>query len=828
MNFNSYFTIKHTSNLRILLLTLFFIVPLGTIYGQNQLITIAGKNITLLKAFDAIESQTQLSITYSRTKIDVNRTLSVDFKKQKLSIVLDKLLAGTGFTYKIEKGYIVLVPVPVKQEQTEATSKKIQGVIVDTNGDPVIGASIQEKGVAGKGTVSDLDGKFNLSVASNAVLLISYIGFQSLEVKVGNRTSLSLVLKEDHQLLDEVVVIGYGTMEKRAVTSSITSISSKDLVTGLGGSTIATALKGKISGMNVSETSSPNASASFQLRGVASINASSSPLIVIDGIPGGDLRSISQEDIQSIDVLKDASAGAIYGTRAAGGVILVTTKKAKEGPITLSYTGELSTEQVSRRPQVLDRDAFVRFGVGTDLGASTDWYGELLNEGALSQRHVVTLSGGGHTARIYATIMAQDQKGIAIGDNRKDYSGRINANFNLLNDLLEIGLHTEYREAHRDQRSSSSCFDMALKMNPTEHVYDSTSETGYNVLVGGSEYYNPLAEVMLKQTDNVDKWLKADATVKLNLPAGFSAQATLGWEDRQYQQTHYVSALHRTSFDLSGYSSTNGMHLQPSLKPNGDPYTDKLGRPFAKFNNKDLRKKLYLYKGNGKYEGMFLYGKLQRTSRSGTEVKCTGLYEYPGEVLEFVDQVAQFKKVKDGEYSSVNELPSNISTGEENSGIRLCKLPVPDNIDKTIAFNPDYPVIRFAEIYYMLAECKYRSGYKKEAANLFNEVRKRNFENKADPDPVTETNIDKYRILDEWMVEFLGEQRRRTDLRRWGLYTTGSWWDHKPTNDDHYELFPIPEKSISVSNVLKQNPGYGGGNEMTKEEAGIYSVKQID
>ena len=123
MNFNSYFTIKHTSNLRILLLTLFFIVPLGTIYGQNQLITIAGKNITLLKAFDAIESQTQLSITYSRTKIDVNRTLSVDFKKQKLSIVLDKLLAGTGFTYKIEKGYIVLVPVPVNGSNFEKDTR---------------------------------------------------------------------------------------------------------------------------------------------------------------------------------------------------------------------------------------------------------------------------------------------------------------------------------------------------------------------------------------------------------------------------------------------------------------------------------------------------------------------------------------------------------------------------------------------------------------------------------------------------------------------------------------------------------------------------------
>lgn len=280
-------------------------------------------------------------------------------------------------------------------------------------------------------------------------------------------------------------------------------------------------------------------------------------------------------------------------------------------------------------------------------------------------------------------------------------------------------------------------------------------------------------------------------------------------------------------FDLSNLPGTNGMHLQPSLKPNGEPYTFRLGRPFAKFNEKDLRKKLYVYKGDGKYEGMFLYGKLQRTSRNGTEVKCTGLYEYPGEVIEFVDKVAQFKKVKDGEYSSVNDLPSDIYSGEENSGVRLCKLPVPDDIDKSLAYNADFPVIRLAEIYYMLAECKYRNGDKGGAADLFNAVRKRNFENGEDPDPVTETNINKYRILDEWMIEFIGEQRRRTDLRRWGLFTTGTWWDHEATNDDHYELFPIPQSVISTSNILKQNPGYGG-DEMTKEEAGIYSVEQIN
>lgn len=557
------------------LLILFLVCSIGLCYAsdsyaQKTLISIDVHNQRVEDILKEIEEQSDFDFFFNNKHVDLNRRVSISVDRSNIFSVLKEVFAGTNVRYSVlDKKIILSVEVQSPQQEKKMI---VSAIISDVQGEPVIGASIQEKGVVGKGTVSDLDGKFKLTVASDAILVISYIGFQSLEVKVGNRTNLSVVLKEDHQLLDEVVVIGYGTMEKRAVTSSITSISSKDLVTGMGGSTIATALKGKISGMNVSETSSPNASASFQLRGVASINASSSPLIVIDGIPGGDLRSISQEDIQSIDVLKDASAGAIYGTRAAGGVILVTTKKAKEGPITLSYTGELSTEQVSRRPQVLDRDAFVRFGVGTDLGASTDWYGELLNEGALSQRHVVNLSGGGHTAKIYATIMAQDQKGIAIGDNRKDYSGRINANFNLLDDLLEIGLHTEYREAHRDQRSSSSYFDMALKMNPTEHVYDSTSETGYNVLVGGSEYYNPLAEVMLKQADNVDKWLKADATVKLNLPAGFSAQATLGWEDRQYQQTHYTSALHRTSLNGSykgrgfhAYSKTVNVSFEPTI-----------------------------------------------------------------------------------------------------------------------------------------------------------------------------------------------------------------------------------------------------------------------
>ena len=146
-------------------------------------------------------------------------------------------------------------------------------------------------------------------------------------------------------------------------------------------------------------------------------------------------------------------------------------------------------------------------------------------------------------------------------------------------------------------------------------------------------------------------------------------------------------------------------------------------------------------------------------------------------------------------------------SGEENSGIRVVKYPTPDNNDLSLRWSPDWPVIRLAEIYYMLAECKYRADDPAGAASLFNTVRKRNFSS-FDPDPVTADNIDKYRILDEWMVEFMAEGRRRTDLIRWDAFTTEAWWDHNPSGKEHLKLFPIPTSALSSSNIIKQNPGY--------------------
>lgn len=270
-----------------------------------------------------------------------------------------------------------------------------------------------------------------------------------------------------------------------------------------------------------------------------------------------------------------------------------------------------------------------------------------------------------------------------------------------------------------------------------------------------------------------------------------------------FKNFYHYSAYEYFGIETAGY---NGFMLTPSLDPQGRYYTQwKLGNPYQKFNDKDLRKKPYRYLGSRKYEGMFLVG--DQTNPNNPSQQCLGEKEYSGKVINLVDQVARFSEVGT-KYNSVAELTSTMADGEENSGVRLVKAPQPNLDDKLLRWNPDCPVIRLSEIYYMLAECELRAGDKKTAAGLINQVRGRNFEGGADPNPVTADNLDEYRMLDEWMIEFLGEGRRRTDLIRWDKFVTESWWDHTPLNDKNKNLFPIPNSAISANNLIEQNPGY--------------------
>lgn len=260
---------------------------------------------------------------------------------------------------------------------------------------------------------------------------------------------------------------------------------------------------------------------------------------------------------------------------------------------------------------------------------------------------------------------------------------------------------------------------------------------------------------------------------------------------------------------LEGSGADNGCCLIPSLDPTGKPYPYRLGGAYEKFNDKDVRKQLYVYENGGKYRGMFIVGELKNPLNP--DWVCTGSREYKNQVIVERDQIAYFAKVGSADYPTLESLTSTIATAEESSGVRVTKRsPRPNQEEKNRKFDPDVPIIRLAEIYYMLAECKMRANDKEGAAQLINTVRKRYFENGNDPSPVTVANLDKYRMLDEWQQEFLSEGRRRTDLVRWDAYVTESWWDHKATNNADLNRFPIHYSIIGANNMLEQNPGYGG------------------
>jgi len=274
--------------------------------------------------------------------------------------------------------------------------------------------------------------------------------------------------------------------------------------------------------------------------------------------------------------------------------------------------------------------------------------------------------------------------------------------------------------------------------------------------------------------------------------------------------------------------ANNGGCLTPSRNPSDELYMVtnpeiKLGSPYEKFEDTDLRKKPYRYLGNKKYEGMFLIGDLVNPNDPTRSATYYRTYKQK-QTVHINDHIAPYSQLKSydpkkGKYDSTADLPSHMDKcAEEDDGVRLVKQPVPTEEEYGLLYGAGWPAIRYAEVYYTLAECKLRAGDKKGAADLINEVRKRNFEGGNDPNPVTASNLDMYRMADEWMIEFLGEGRRRTDLIRMGFYVTEKWWDHEPSNDKNMIRFPIGDSVLGANALLKQNPGYASENVLSPEE----------
>ena len=353
------------------------------------------------------------------------------------------------------------------QEVQQAT-KKITGTVVDAQG-PVIGASVVEKGKTGNGVITDFDGNFTLTVSPGATIVVSYVGYQTQEIKVGNQSSFNITLQEDDALLDEVVVVGYGTMKKKLVTGATVQVKGEEIAK-LNTTNALEAMQSSTPGVQITSSSTqPGKGYKVYIRGIGTIG-DSQPLYVIDGVAGGNLDGINPNDIESIDVLKDAASAAIYGSRAANGVILVTTKQGKAGKIELSYNGAMGWSNAYKRPQMLNAQQFMTImdeysfntsGQKVDFTAyvpqaivdkvkggwqGTDWWGAFENKNAIQQNHSVTLTGGSDRSKFNMSYTYTGNEGIMGADRASYYKRhtiRINSDHVLLKakdfDAITIG-----------------------------------------------------------------------------------------------------------------------------------------------------------------------------------------------------------------------------------------------------------------------------------------------------------------------------------------------------------------------------------------------------
>ncbi len=348
-----------------------------------------------------------------------------------------------------------------------ALGQEVSGTVSDATG-PLPGASVVEKGTT-NGTQTDFNGKYVLrGLADDAILVFSYLGYTSQEIAVDGQSTIDVILEEDTQALDEVVIVGYGSQEKKEITTAVTSVNAKDFNKG----TIndpTQLLQGKVAGLTVvNKGGDPNTNSTIRLRGISTIGGNTEPLVVIDGVLGGSLNNVDPNDIENITVLKDGSAAAIYGTRGSSGVILVTTKSGQAGEdLQLSYNGQFATSSIANQINIMNRQEFLAAG-GNDLGSDTDWIDEVTH-GGFSQVHNISAVGGTDNVNYRVSANFRDTEGILLNSGFNQFNARTKLTTRLLNDKLKIDFNSALT-----QRDSKYGFNEALRYavtyNPTAPV----------------------------------------------------------------------------------------------------------------------------------------------------------------------------------------------------------------------------------------------------------------------------------------------------------------------------------------------------------------------
>lgn len=628
--------------LTVLLLVACLSQVVASTYAQTATLNVSAKNEALGKVLKEIEKQSEFLFFYNLEEIDKNEKISVDAKNANIQQVLDAISAKTGLKYTIKDRHIVLTSagnVEVASTNVTQQSRKVTGVIKDTFG-PVAGANVIQKGTT-NGTTTDMDGKYSIDVPTNAILQISYIGYLSQEIPVKNQSVVNVSLKEDTQALEEVIVVGYGTMKKKDLTGAVASVKMDDAPVGTI-STVSHALAGKAAGLQVSTVSAqPGGQSTFRIRGAASSDkAGNDPLIIIDGFPISDpgsvgsgnqykdgnkdniLGSINPNDIESIEVLKDASSTAIYGARAGNGVIIVTTKRGKSGAAKVQYSGSASVQDIAKSYEMLDATGFMQAtnsyyreqwlyanGVGAYGGKAesdiknpfvpkyseekianptnnTNWFDEISRLG-FQTSHNLSVSGGNENTQYLVSGNYFKQDGVIKNNAMERYSARVNLD-QKLSKYVKMGINLNVSRSLYDNiplgdgaNENAGILVSAAQFNPLLPIRDENGE--YSMNSEAKFLPNPVSLLEISDKTNKERVLasvffEAQPIKDLRLKANFGIDRNLQ-KRKQYLPTTtlygarengsaYISQLDHSDYLMeltANYTKQIGEHSLSAL-----------------------------------------------------------------------------------------------------------------------------------------------------------------------------------------------------------------------------------------------------------------------
>lgn len=490
--------------------TLFMFVCIFSSYASNISSQTAKVNITnarmTIGAFiNQVEKETGYMFVYNKGEVDANKIVSLKKGKNTVSDCLNNIFGGTGISYVFEDGYVVLTKHVQIQDTTvvQQSGKTVKGVVTDETGLSVIGANVFVEGTS-LGTITDMDGNFSLEVPSvNAVLVVSYIGYMEQRLPVKNRKNWSIVLKEDAQNLDEVVVVGYGTQRKGNIATSVSTVRA-EMLQNRPVQTVGEALQGQIPGLSVTSKGAPGESPSLQLRGSSVLKSdnSTAPLVLVDGVPA-DFNFLNPEDIESINVLKDAASAAIYGSRAANGVLLITTKRGKMGKPTFRYNGSvgvntpmympksISSVEYARimneaesnmgRAPLYSDDDIAQFASGADPNRypNTDWL-DLVIQNSVTTRHALETSGGTEKIKYLVSAGVDHQTGVFPNTQQNVFNVRSSTDISI---TKKFGISFDLRYQLRDMKALNNQEDIYKQIigsDPTMVAYYTDGTYGYN------------------------------------------------------------------------------------------------------------------------------------------------------------------------------------------------------------------------------------------------------------------------------------------------------------------------------------------------------------